>query len=106
MSEKQQGYYDRDKAGDERSLYGDMHRSRDFGEVKQWGTGELYELGNYWKDQLGNPERSPRARKEIDLLIGRVAFELVMRNRDHVELSKQQFEEDEAWAEYSREHAE
>lgn len=99
-------YTDQDRAGDERSLYGDMIRSRDFGEIKQYPTDQLNQLGNYWKDQLQNPERSPRARKDIDRLLGRTVFELVMRNIDHVALSKQQAEEDAAWAAYTQELAE
>lgn len=98
-----QGYYDQKKAGEERSLYGDMIRSRDFGEQAKWGTHALYELGGYWKGQLENPERSPRARIEIGKLVVRTSFEITMRERDHVALSKQQAEEDAAWAEFAKE---
>lgn len=88
MSEQlEQGYYDQEKAGDERSLYGDMHRSRDFGEQDKWPNAKLLELGAYWKEQLQSPERSPRAKKEIDILLSRTAFELVMRQNDIIRTS-------------------
>jgi hypothetical protein len=92
-----QGYYDRDKAGDERSLYGDMIRSRDFGEQEKWSTHALYELKHYWESQRINPERSRRALGEIALLVTRTDFEIDMRSVDHVALSKRQAEEDAAW---------
>lgn len=77
-----QGYYDQERAGDSRSLYGDMIRSRDFGEQSMWPTEQLLELGHYWTGELHNPERSPRALGEIDKLIARAAFELVGRQND------------------------
>lgn len=89
MSEQQpdQGYYDQEKVGDERSLYGDLHRSRDFGEQDKWPDAKLRELGTYWKEQLVSPERSARAKKEIDTLLSRTAFELVMRQNDIIKTS-------------------
>lgn len=100
-----QGYYDQPKPGNHRSLYGDMIRSRDFGEQALYPTHQLYELGGYWKDQLTNPERSPRARIEIGKLVTRTSFEITMRQRDHIALSQRQLEEDQMWDEYMQELA-
>lgn len=113
MSEKieDQGYYDQDRPGDERSLYADMHRSRDFGEWTRYGerrlygTEELCQLKNYWNEQLDNPERSPRARIEIGKLVVRAGFEIDSRQSEHTLLSQRQIEEDLAWDEYVKELA-
>lgn len=83
--ETQQGYYEapQPRVEDTPSLYAEMLRSRDYGDRSRYPNDEaLRAMGDYWADQLHSPERSPRAKKEIDVLLGRISFELVMRQND------------------------
>ena len=43
---------------------------------------QLREIGNFWAIRRHDPETSPRALQDIELLIGRVSFELVMRQQE------------------------
>lgn len=68
------------------SLYAELYRSRDYGDARLGpGDARLREIGAYWTGQLENEYRSPRAKKEIDCLLGRISFELIMRQRDYLE---------------------
>jgi hypothetical protein len=88
MEQTQKDFIEQTRPGEARSLYGDMIRSRDFGDQRYFPDAlAIRAIGNYWKDQLQNPERSPRARKEIDTLLGRITFELVGRQNDIVATS-------------------
>lgn len=83
--EKDKGYYEAPEAKPEDvpSLYAEMYRSRDYGDARvRPDDAELRSIGSYWTAELNSEYRSPRARKEIDLLLGRISFELVMRQNE------------------------
>lgn len=81
MSEKEQGYYEpaAPDPSNVTSLYAEMHRSRDYGDTRYYPDyGELRAIGDTWADELENPLRSERAKKDIDTK-RRITFELVRR---------------------------
>lgn len=83
--ETAQGYYEapQPRPEDVPSLYAELYRSRDYGdEGVRPGDAQLRELGTYWTAQLSSEYRSPRAKKEIHTLLGRISFELVMRGKE------------------------
>jgi hypothetical protein len=87
MSEKDQGYYEPAIADPSNviSLHAEMVRSRDYGDKRYYPDyGELRAIGDTWADELDNPLRSERAKKQIQVLIGRITFELVSRQNDYI----------------------
>ncbi|HEX7484110.1 MAG TPA: hypothetical protein VF281_03080 [Candidatus Saccharimonadales bacterium] len=63
------------------SLYGDLQHSRDFGDKNYYpNTQALRDLREHWLARRENEfENSPRAQHDIDLILGRLAFELRQR---------------------------
>jgi hypothetical protein len=61
------------------SLYAAYEYSHDYADEEVWCTKRLSELAIYWSNELKSDERSPRAKTEIDRLLGRIVFEIDMR---------------------------
>jgi hypothetical protein len=73
-------YHQSDPEAEEQpSLYRAMHRSQEYSNENVFSDEALRALGRLWQYQLENGEWSPRARTEINTLIGRTAFEMAMR---------------------------
>lgn len=70
------------------SIQSELIRSRDYGDTTQYPTDHLEHIGQYWSAEKRSPWRSERCREEIEVLVGRVAFELTMRDREVEQLDK------------------
>ncbi|MDB5186726.1 MAG: hypothetical protein JWM07_198 [Candidatus Saccharibacteria bacterium] len=56
-------------------------QSLDYGDVRVFpDTSALIRLSDYWADEMQNPERSGRSKKEIEKILVRISFELHSRN--------------------------
>lgn len=87
MAEQLQGYYESaaPDPSNVTSLYAEMVRSRDYGDHRFYPDyNQLRTLGDEWTMELANPLRSERAKKDIDTLLGRITFELVMRQNERI----------------------
>lgn len=76
----EQGYYEAPspRPEDVPSLYAEMLRSKDYGDTNFGYDGnKLRSLRDYWENELSSEYRSPRAKKEIHTLLGRLGFELL-----------------------------
>lgn len=63
------------------SGYGATLQSRDFGDMRYFpDVAVLEDMYRQWNAELQNPERSPRSIKEINVLLGRLIFEIAYRN--------------------------
>jgi hypothetical protein len=63
------------------SGYGATQQSRDFGDMRYFpDVAVLEDMYQQWNAELQNPERSPRSIKEINVLLGRLIFEIAYRN--------------------------
>lgn len=85
MKEKEQGYYESaiPDPSNVTSLHAEMLRSRDYGDKRLYPDyGELRSIGDTWADERHNPLRSKRALGDIALLLNRVTFELVERQKE------------------------
>lgn len=85
MTEKLEGYYEPAQADPSNvtSLHAEMLRSRDYGDKRYYPDyGDLRAIGDTWTDELRNPLRSERARRDIGKLTLRITFELVQRQEE------------------------
>lgn len=69
------------------SLYSETLRSLNYSDRDDDGNyvhdnARLREVGNFWALRRHDPETSPRALGEIERLVGRISFELVMRQQE------------------------
>ena len=62
------------------SLYAEQQRSEEYADDTLYSTERLYAAEEYWREQLVNPERSPRSNPDIHMVLARLDFELMMRN--------------------------
>lgn len=62
------------------SGYGATVQSRDFGDTRYFpDVAVLEDMYRQWNTELKNPERSSRSIKEIEVLLGRLVFEIAYR---------------------------
>lgn len=65
------------------SEYGEMQRSRDFGDKRVYpDVGALRELHEYWTERRLDPDCNERSDGTIRLILGRLSFELTMREQE------------------------
>ncbi|HET8884549.1 MAG TPA: hypothetical protein VFM68_03710 [Candidatus Saccharimonadales bacterium] len=65
------------------SLYEEMLQSRNYADKNAYPDIEnLEQLEGHWQNAQSDPERSRRGIKQIDVLLGRIAFEIMMRKRE------------------------
>lgn len=69
------------------SLYREMYHSRDYADRDENSEYKLNNhylrmIGEFWALRKHDPDTSPRAVGDIDKLLGRVSFEMVMRNNE------------------------
>ena len=63
-----------------RDPYGERKHAIDFGEKQCYPTAEgLQDLHSYWSAERESTEHSGRAKREIDAILTRLAFELAQR---------------------------
>jgi hypothetical protein len=65
------------------SELGDLKHSRDFGDKRVYpNIQNLQETQEYWKERRLDPDANERSIAGIELILGRVSFELTMREQE------------------------
>lgn len=64
------------------SIWGELNNPTSYTDLSNEA---LREKGRYWALMQYDPELSPRARADVDKIIGRICFELVMRQDEAAE---------------------
>lgn len=70
------------------SIQSELIRSRDYADTTQFPTNYLETIGTYWSNEMSADHRSERSKQEIEVLLGRVCFEIAMREREVEQLDK------------------
>ncbi len=65
---------------EQRSIYGELQSTGDY---LTMDDEQLLERSLYYAKLYQSPELSPRAKEDVDRIIGRLVFEVTMRQRDH-----------------------